>query len=36
MSNLALGWLGYDLVYVSHSPALPHTPATSNGRVEKV
>jgi hypothetical protein len=31
MSNLALGWIGYDLLGVLHSFALPHNPATSNG-----
>jgi hypothetical protein len=36
LANLALGWLGYDLLSVLHSSALPHTPANSNGRVEGV
>jgi hypothetical protein len=36
MSNLALGWIGYDLLGVLHSSALPHNPATSNGSVEGV
>jgi hypothetical protein len=31
MSNLALGWIGYDLLGVLHSPAHPHNPATLNG-----
>jgi hypothetical protein len=31
MSNLALGWLAYGVLSVSHSSALPHNPATSNG-----
>jgi hypothetical protein len=30
MSNLALGWIGYDLLGVSHSSELPHNPTTSN------
>jgi hypothetical protein len=36
MSNLALGWIGYYLLGVLHSSALPHNLATSNGRVEEV
>jgi hypothetical protein len=31
MSNLALGWIGYDLLGVLHSFALPHNRTTSNG-----
>jgi hypothetical protein len=29
MSNLALGWHGYYLLSVLHTPAFPHNPATS-------
>jgi hypothetical protein len=36
MSNLALGWLGYDLLSVLHSSTHPHNPTPSNGRVEGV
>jgi hypothetical protein len=36
MSNLALGWLVYDLLSVLHSSAIPHYPTTSNGWVEGV
>jgi hypothetical protein len=36
MRKLAFAWLGYDLVCVLHSSALPHDLATSNGRVEGV
>jgi hypothetical protein len=36
MSNLALGWLGYDLLGVFHSSALPHNPLISNGLVKGV
>jgi hypothetical protein len=36
MSNLALGWIGYDLLGVLHSLALPHNPANLNGLVEGV
>jgi hypothetical protein len=31
MSNKALGWVGYDLLGVLNSSALPHNLATSNG-----
>jgi hypothetical protein len=36
MGNLAHGWIGYDLLGVLHSSALPHNLATSNGWVEGV
>jgi hypothetical protein len=29
-SNLAIGWIGYDLLGVLHSSALPHNPVTPN------
>jgi hypothetical protein len=31
MDEQTLGCIGYDLLDVLHSSALPHNPATSNG-----
>jgi hypothetical protein len=36
MSNLALGWIGDDILGLLHSSTLPHNPATSNEWVEGV
>jgi hypothetical protein len=36
INNLEFGWLGYDLLSILHSSALPHNPANLNGEVEGV